>query len=248
MQEFFSPARAEHEYYELAALPISGDIAINELMASNTSTAKDPKGQYDDWIELYNKSNTSADISGWYISDNPDKLTKWKFPKDTRIPGQSYLILWADEDSSQNTSTSFHCNFKLSASGETLILSKADTTLADQVSFGIQKTDFSYARLPNGTGSFIIASPTFESNNNQSTPIVTPVQSAVQIYPNPVINHIVHILTGSGKNTTISIRNLLGQTIFHDVINNEKQINTISWPKGVYIISLLNKTYKLIVP
>ncbi|MCJ7674344.1 MAG: dockerin type I domain-containing protein, partial [Sedimentisphaerales bacterium] len=29
-------------------------IVINEVLASNATTTKDPQGQYDDWIELYN--------------------------------------------------------------------------------------------------------------------------------------------------------------------------------------------------
>ncbi|MEP7323997.1 MAG: CotH kinase family protein [Saprospiraceae bacterium] len=245
----FSPARAEHEYYEVAAQPIAGDIVINELMASNTMTVKDPKGQYDDWIELYNKSNTSVDISGWFISDNPDKTNKWTFPKDTRIPGQGYLILWADEDSSQNTSTSFHTNFKLSASGETLILSKPDLTISDQVSFGIQKTDFSDARVPNGTGPFIISAPTFNMNNNQITSSKDIIaQYPVHIYPNPVSSHTFHILTSNDRSSRISVRNTLGQIIYQDYILKEKQINTNNWSSGVYIISLLNTSFKIVVP
>ena len=30
-------------------------VVINEFMASNASTSKDPEGQFDDWIELYNR-------------------------------------------------------------------------------------------------------------------------------------------------------------------------------------------------
>ncbi|MCP4582564.1 MAG: lamin tail domain-containing protein, partial [candidate division Zixibacteria bacterium] len=54
----FSPARAEYEFYTIA---VTGDIAINEFMASNDTTAADPDGDYDDWLELYN--NSDNDIS-----------------------------------------------------------------------------------------------------------------------------------------------------------------------------------------
>jgi hypothetical protein len=30
-------------------------LVINEFMAANTSNARDPQGQYDDWIEIYNQ-------------------------------------------------------------------------------------------------------------------------------------------------------------------------------------------------
>ena len=29
-------------------------VVINELLASNTKSAADPQGEFDDWIELYN--------------------------------------------------------------------------------------------------------------------------------------------------------------------------------------------------
>ena len=29
-------------------------LVINEFMASNSSCIRDPQGQYDDWVELYN--------------------------------------------------------------------------------------------------------------------------------------------------------------------------------------------------
>ena len=30
-------------------------LRINEIMASNSSSTKDPQGHYDDWIELHNQ-------------------------------------------------------------------------------------------------------------------------------------------------------------------------------------------------
>ena len=55
----FSPERAEHEYH---FLPVVGDLVINEFMASNTSAVEDVSSgvsEYDDWVELYNRGNTS---------------------------------------------------------------------------------------------------------------------------------------------------------------------------------------------
>jgi hypothetical protein len=31
-------------------------LVINEFMASNSSSARDPQGEYDDWIEIHNSS------------------------------------------------------------------------------------------------------------------------------------------------------------------------------------------------
>ncbi len=80
------------------------------------------------------------------------------FPAGTIIAPNSYLILWADEDSSQG---SLHTNFKLSANGESLALLSADLQLEDKVVFEAQPADQGYAHVPNGTGAFCDSSPYF---------------------------------------------------------------------------------------
>ena len=40
----------------------------------------DEAGEYDDWIEIYNTSGEYIDLSGMYLTDKSDNLTKWKFP------------------------------------------------------------------------------------------------------------------------------------------------------------------------
>ena len=57
----FYPARAEQEFL---TLPVAGSVAINELMADNVRTARDPSGQYDDWVELYNNEASPFDLDG----------------------------------------------------------------------------------------------------------------------------------------------------------------------------------------
>lgn len=138
------------------------EVVINELMPSNTSTAMDPAGQYDDWIELYNKSETEADLSGYFLTDNNNNPTRWRFPDGTVIPGNGYLIVWADSDLGQD---GLHADFKLSADGEELLLFTPDLDLAEEVEFGAQVGEVSYQRKPNGTGSFVWDTPTFDGAN-----------------------------------------------------------------------------------
>ena len=89
-------------------------------MASNAASLTDPQGEYEDWIELFNTSDGEFDLSGMYLSDNPDKLRKWVFPENTAILPGGYLIVWADEDGKDQPG--LHANFKLSKSGEVVIL------------------------------------------------------------------------------------------------------------------------------
>jgi len=141
------------------------DIVINELLPVNTSIVPDQNGEYDDWIELYNLSSSEQDISGYFLSDNNDHFSKWTFPSGTSIPGNGYLIIWADGDSAQ---VGLHANFKLSSLGEEVLLSAPDGTLLDKVIYPGQTVELSWSRNPDGTGSFGWQTPTYNSSNNIS--------------------------------------------------------------------------------
>ena len=183
----YMPEGAEHDvYYYNVAVGSSNNtsVVINELMASNDNTIADNAGEYDDWIELYNTSSNTVDLSNWYITDKSDNLTKFTIPAGTQILGNDYLIIWADEDGSQGPNP-IHANFKLSASGEMIMLLDNSILLVDSVSFEMQTTDMSYARVPNGTGSFLIQSPTFNGNNDAVTTEEIKDTATFNIYPNP---------------------------------------------------------------
>lgn len=158
------PVRAEYEFYSLSVELEPGDLVINEFMADNETTATDQDEEYEDWIELYNNSDTEIDLEGYYLTDDSDDITQWTFPAVT-IAANGYLIIWADNDEDQD---GLHTNFKLSASGETLILASPDETIVDQIEFDEQEADVSMARDPNGTGDFTAMSPTFEASNSPS--------------------------------------------------------------------------------
>jgi hypothetical protein len=142
---------------------IESSVFINELMPVNTSFIADQNGEFDDWIELYNKSSLSFDISGYYLSDSKNKLSKYKIPHGTTINGKGYLVLWADKDTLQ---AGLHTNFKLSSSGEKIYFITPDFLIIDKVEYPAQTIQLSYSRIPDGTGSFSWQSPTFNSSNN----------------------------------------------------------------------------------
>jgi hypothetical protein len=145
--------------------PSKSDILINELLPVNTSIVPDQNGEYDDWIELYNLSSSGKDLSGYFLSDNKDHFSKWELPSGTTIPGNGYLIIWADGDSAQ---VGLHANFKLSSLGEEVLLSAPDGTLLDKVIYPGQSIELSFARNPDGTGEFVWQTPTYNSSNNIS--------------------------------------------------------------------------------
>jgi len=60
------------------ALPQNQDIVINEFLVNDGSA-----GQGKDWVEIYNKTGTSIDISGWTLRDTTG--TFHTFPASTSI-------------------------------------------------------------------------------------------------------------------------------------------------------------------
>ncbi len=152
----FSPAHTEYkpaQYRVSAPVAKESPIVINELMAANTKSLTDPQGQHEDWLELHNLTNEVVNLSGMYLTDKEDNLTKWAFPENTTIPARGYLLVWLDEDG--NAEEGLHANFKLSRNGETVALVDTDTRgnqVLDSVTFEKQERDVALGRWPNGNG------------------------------------------------------------------------------------------------
>jgi len=243
----YSPQRAEHEFHTLAInimLPAQGDILINEIMASNGSTAYDSNGENDDWVELYNTTSTAKDLTGLYLSDDLSNLMKWQIPTGTAINANDVLVIWTDEDSEQS---GLHANFKLSASGESIYLTNG-SVIYDQVDFGTQTEDISYARCPDG-GTFTTAAPTFDALNDCQLSLADAEQMEVMIYPNPS-SSIFTIKTDLAAEYVV--HDLSGRKILTGSLESQLTIlDAQSWDAGTYLVNIYDnsgrsRTIKLI--
>ena len=136
-------------------------VAINEWMAGNTYTLRDPvTGKFDDWFELYNYGDTPVDLSGYYLSHSLTNQFEFQIPVGYAIASHGFLLVWADKRATNNT-PELHVNFKLSKSGTSIGLFASNGIPVDLVSFGQQTSDISMGRYPDGAGSiFILPSPT----------------------------------------------------------------------------------------
>lgn len=133
----------------LAAQPI-----ITEFMASNRDTLLDASTppESPDWIEIFNEGDTDTNLDGWYLTDDADDLTKWKFPS-MDLPSGTFDIVFASGKNQPDAGGNLHTNFRLSASGEFLALVRPDgQTIASQFGSGEspyprQVPDVSYGRV-----------------------------------------------------------------------------------------------------
>jgi hypothetical protein len=150
----------------------------------------------------------------------------------------------------KNNLTAFvHSNFKLSASGEELMLSNSTGVVFDSVTFGAQNGDVASARCANGTGNFTPLYPTFNSWNCISGISENETESRdLLIYPNPAKDNITIEYPSDEKENYIRIYNSLGEILI-DMISskNQENIDLSQLKSGVYLINVNKKFFKQLV-
>lgn len=149
-----------------------GQVVINEYSASNLTGYTDNYNKTEDWIELYNTSGSSIDISGYFLSDNESFPVKWEIPSGTSIPANGYLTFWAsgrDEASGGH----YHTNFKLKQTKETpehVIFSNPSGTVINQFQLQITQVEHSVGRESDGASTWkIFTSPTKGASNGTTS-------------------------------------------------------------------------------
>jgi len=101
-------------------------LLINEIMASNVGTAISPAYNFDSWIELYNPTEQSINLSGMYLSDDENNLTRWKMPSGVgSVPAKGFKVIWLGSNDLKTT----QAPFKLDCDGGTIYLSDQDGSL-----------------------------------------------------------------------------------------------------------------------
>lgn len=221
-----------------AAAPAVIDVIINEFLADNLNSLPDPNGEHDDWVELFNPTSSPVLLTGRYMTDNPTNFTKWRFtqPSLSLNPGE-FLVVWCDDNLTQ---PGVHTNFKLSKSGEYIALVDTNgVSILDSISFGLQRTDTSYARFPNGSTTWSFMNPTPGTTNlltSVGQEIILPTEFKLeQNYPNPFnpstkIKYIIPTPPSSsplvkGRNEvgfiTLKVYDILGNEIA-TLVNEEK--------------------------
>jgi hypothetical protein len=199
-------------------------IKINELMCDNFSFNSDEFGEFDDWVELYNASDETISLEGYYLTDDSINWNRFDLP-NVSIPAHSYILFWLDNDPETGN---YHGTFSLSL-GETISLIKQIDNLhriIESVPLTACTNDQSFARNQITNEWFFTTTPTPGSYNNLTTYI-----SSFQ-YTNyfQLINGTIH----TAETGNIKVFDVSGRTVLQRDFCNELSIADLS--SGYYII------------
>ena len=130
-----------------------------------------------DWVELYNTTDQPIDVEGMYLSDNAEKPKKYQITKgmtqtNTVIPAHGYLIVWCDKK--DPTLTQLHATFNIDDIGDELLLTAADGSWTDRLTYPALKPDQTAGRYPDGSNQvYAMNVPTIAQPNITSTYVTT---------------------------------------------------------------------------
>jgi len=143
----------------------SASIVINEIQISGVDTS-------DEFIELYNSSDTSVDLTDWYINKKSSTgtertiVSKSHF-KNKTIEGKSYLLLGREEGYQGSIVPDIWWPNSYSlANNNSIILYRGNDTDKDQISWDEITEGNSFQKQINSN--WIDATPTPKSSNNSS--------------------------------------------------------------------------------
>lgn len=229
-------------------------VKINEISATN-ETFVNEYWKKNDWVELYNTTDEPIDVEGMYLSDNPDKPEKYQISKEnseasTIIQPHGFLIVWCDKLA---PISQLHANFKLAKEGGEVMLTAADRSWTDRLSYTEHEPDETIGRYPDGAAEvFMMNVPTIAKNNITSS-YVTPVEQTISTGINNITdmaennNDGISIRPADGKltlysnmadNLHLNVATLAGQAVFNTDVQLSNGYSTVSisqLPVGVYV-------------
>ena len=151
-RESVAPSGAPERNWNTSVFVGRSPVTINEFVADNVAGLQDDEGDFDDWIELTNVGEVDVDLSGFHLTDDAGDPDQWTFPAGTVIGAGDYLLVFADGDEGVDQ---LHASFKLGKDGEFVgLYAPTGAVPLDTLSFGVQLSDISEARAPDGLGEF----------------------------------------------------------------------------------------------
>ena len=139
-------------------------IVINEI---NYNSDKD--SETEDWIELYNKSETTIDLSGWVLKDDDDDH-QFVFSDGTTLSAGGFIVICRDTEAFKSIHSTENIlgnmDFGLSSDGDCVRLYNDEGTLTDEVCYLPSEP---WPKLPDGMGSTLaLKNPVLDNSDADS--------------------------------------------------------------------------------
>lgn len=154
------------------SLELAAQVVVNEYSCANLQQYMDAYQGTEDWIEFYNPSPDPVDLSGYYLSDNDNKPTKWTFPANTVMNGNAYLYVWCSGRDLKDPQGRLHTNFKLTQTknnAEHIVFSDPSGNVLEDIKIEKTQVHQSWARFPDGASEWRISViPTLGTTNNNA--------------------------------------------------------------------------------
>ncbi len=185
-------------------VPELGSVVINELMANPSDGS--------DWIELYNSTGQVIDLSGWFLSDDANDLTRYRIAEGTSIAAGGYLVFTQDQHFGNADDPGCIEPFGLSKDGETVHLHSGTggvlTGYSEKEKFDASEAGVSLGRWQKSTGSYnfvALTEPTPGGANAE--PVVGPI----------VITEIMYHPAGNEQAEYVELLNISSApVVFYD--------------------------------
>ena len=225
-------------------------VRINEVSAANSIYVNEYYKR-NDWIELYNTTDSDIDTEGMYLTDNPNTPTKYRITKEntgsnTILPAHGFMIVWCDNLS---TDAMLHSNFKLSAEGGTVMLSASDMSWSDKMVYSAHNGDETIVRYPDGTDNVYLTNiPTIEKKNIWTSYLVNVEQSPTGITSRFVSDNnglkifyssrCITVMSEDKGDVRIDIYTATGQkveTIMATAVDGKTEKSVALLPEGIYV-------------
>ena len=214
-------------------------IVINEAMSSNQTTIADENGGFGDWLELYNSNSATQTLSGYFLTDDAENPNKFPLPSISIAPS-GFRLFWADSDEEFGRN---HCNFKISANGESLWLIKSVPNgykMVNYIDLPAMNPDVSYGRIQDGSPSWIYFAASTPNASNNETGIADFKKSIVLPFPNPTSS----ILNFKQNIASVIVLDIAGKVV--DTKQNCTSIDLSGLAKAVYFVNADGQIFRVV--
>jgi hypothetical protein len=155
-------------------------VRINEVSPQNSIYVSD-QWKRSDWIELYNTTSDDIDLTGMYLSDNPDNPLAYQITEnegiDNILPAHGFRVVWCDK---LEPISDLHTTFRLDKDGGYVILTSEDKTRHDVFEYCPCGGKNTVGLFPDGSATtYLMYYPTISASNVISSADSIYVQQAL---------------------------------------------------------------------